>query len=481
MHQCHRVGHTLKENDLLSQQVRLSMRIHILGICGTFMGSLALLARDLGHEVTGSDAAVYPPMSTQLQAAGITLCESYTPAHLQPHPDLVIIGNALSRGNAAIEYVLNAEIPYTSGPAWLASEVLRGRHVIAVAGTHGKTTTSTMLAWVLEQAGLQPGYLIGGVPQGLGQSACLGKGHHFVVEADEYDTAFFDKRSKFVHYRPLTAILNNLEYDHADIFPDLAAIQTQFHHLIRTVPGRGLVIWPEHDEALQTVLQRGVWSRQELVSSQDGAVATWSLGKAAADGSAFEILHQGQVVGQIVWTLTGLHNQMNALVAVAAAADCGVEPAKSIAALSVFKGVKRRMELLGHPRGIFVYDDFAHHPTAIATTLTGLRSRLGAEGRIVAVIEPRSNTMRLGTHQHALSQSVAQANQVFWFRPEHLDWDLEAVLTNSPVPAEVLPSIDKLLDRLETELKPGDHVVIMSNGGFAGLHRRLLERLAQPK
>ncbi len=452
------------------------MRIHILGICGTFMGSLALLARALGHEVEGSDAGVYPPMSTQLAAAGIRLCEGYRSQHLQPHPDLVIIGNAMSRGNPAVEYVLDQGIDYTSGPAWLAQTVLRTRHVIAIAGTHGKTTTTSMVAWILEQAGLQPGYLIGGVPLGLAGSARLGSGACFVVEADEYDTAFFDKRSKFVHYRPRTLVINNLEYDHADIFPDLAAIQTQFHHLLRTLPASGLLLHPHQEPAVDAVLARGLWSRRQSLG--EVAEADWSIGEVGEDGSAFTVLHRGQRLGWVHWALSGAHNRHNALAAIAAAVDVGVEPAQAMAALTRFPGVKRRLELIGSPQGIDVYDDFAHHPTAIATTLQGLRQRAGSQRRIIAVIEPRSNTMRMGVHQTSLGEAVAAADQVFWYQAQGLDWDLAAL--QGPH-AQVVDDIEVLLDRLQDLLQAGDQVLIMSNGSFAGLHGRLLARLSQPK
>ncbi len=367
------------------------MHIHILGICGTFMGSLAVLAKEAGHRVTGSDANVYPPMSTQLEAQGIELTQGYDPAQLDPAPDLVVIGNALSRGNPAVEYVLDQGLPYVSGPQWLAEHVLQGRWVLAVAGTHGKTTTTSMLAWVLEHAGMSPGFLIGGVPQNFGISARLGGTPFFVVEADEYDSAFFDKRSKFVHYRPRTTILNNLEYDHADIFPDLAAIERQFHHLVRTIPSSGLIIHPIAETALVRVLQMGCWTPVQTT----GAGGQWQARLLAEDGSRFEVRFDGEVQGTVNWELTGQHNVANALATLAAARHVGVVPAMGVAALSEFRSVKRRMEKVAEVRGVTVYDDFAHHPTAIATTLQGLRARVGGE-RIIAVIEPRSNSMKLG-------------------------------------------------------------------------------------
>ena len=448
------------------------MHIHILGICGTFMGSLAILARQLGHRVTGSDANVYPPMSSQLEQAGIALIEGYDPEQLDPAPDCVIIGNAMSRGNPCVEAVLERGLNYTSGPQWLHDQVLRGRWVLAVAGTHGKTTTATMLAWILEQAGMAPGFLIGGVPQNFDQSARLGDTPFFVIEADEYDTAFFDKRSKFVHYAPRTLILNNLEYDHADIFPDLAAIQRQFHHLLRVVPASGQVILPAESTALAEVMAQGCWS-EPLYS---GADAPWQSQLLAADGSAFAILHEGEEVAQVHWSLTGEHNVRNGLHALLAARHVGVIPQQAAAALSHFGGVKRRMELLGEAAGVRVYDDFAHHPTAIATTLAGIRARIG-DAPLVAVIEPRSNSMRLGAHRQGLAPAVAAADRVYWYQPQGLDWALEEVVAASPVPAGLSRDLDQLLDQLVEQTSSGSHVVIMSNGGFGGIHQRLLARL----
>lgn len=448
------------------------MHIHILGICGTFMGSLAVLAKELGHRVTGSDANVYPPMSTQLEAQGIELMQGYDPAHLEPAPDLVVIGNALSRGNPAVEHVLNKGLPYVSGPQWLADHVLQGRWVMAVAGTHGKTTTTSMLAWVLEHAGMSPGFLIGGVPQNFGVSARLGGTPFFVVEADEYDSAFFDKRSKFVHYRPRTAILNNLEFDHADIFPDLAAIERQFHHLVRTIPGEGLIIHPTAESALVRVLGMGCWTPVQTT----GEGGQWQARLLSEDGSHFEVLFDGQVAGTVDWSLTGQHNVANALATLAAARHVGVVPELGVAALSVFQSVKRRMEKVAEVGGVTVYDDFAHHPTAIATTLDGLRKRVG-DAPVIAVIEPRSNSMKLGAHRDGLPESVKLANQVFWYAPPNLGWDLAATVAGSSVPTRVCDSLEAIIEGVKALAVPGTQVVIMSNGGFGGLHGKLAQAL----
>ncbi|EQM69364.1 UDP-N-acetylmuramate:L-alanyl-gamma-D-glutamyl-meso-diaminopimelate ligase [Pseudomonas tohonis] len=448
------------------------MHIHILGICGTFMGSLAVLAKELGHRVTGSDANVYPPMSTQLEAQGIELMQGYDPAHLDPAPDLVVVGNALSRGNPAVEHVLNKGLPYVSGPQWLADHVLQGRWVMAVAGTHGKTTTTSMLAWVLEHAGMSPGFLIGGVPQNFGISARLGGTPFFVVEADEYDSAFFDKRSKFVHYRPRTAILNNLEFDHADIFPDLPAIERQFHHLVRTIPGEGLIIHPTTEPALVRVLEMGCWTPMQTT----GEGGQWQVRLLSEDGSRFEVQFDGKVQGTVEWTLTGQHNVANALATLAAARHVGVVPELGIAALSAFRNVKRRMEKVAEVNGVTLYDDFAHHPTAIATTLDGLRKRVG-EAPVIAIIEPRSNSMKLGAHRDGLPESVAQADQVIWYAPPNLGWDLAATAAACPVPAVVCDSLEAIIERVKGQARPGTEVVIMSNGGFGGLHGKLAKAL----
>ena len=451
------------------------MHIHILGICGTFMGSLAILAKQLGHKVTGSDKNVYPPMSTQLEEQGIELIQGYGPEQFNPEPDLVVIGNAMSRGNPAVEYVLDKGLKYTSGPQWLSEYLLQDKWVLAVSGTHGKTTTSTMLAWILEHAGMQPGFLIGGVPLNFGISARVGESPFFVIEADEYDTAFFDKRSKFVHYHPRTLVMNNLEYDHADIFPDLAAIQRQFHHVVRIVPGNGQIILPQGESALDEVLEMGAWSPVVRTSLQNDD-CEWQARLLSEDGRCFEVLHQGTVQGVVNWSMTGKHSVNNGLIAIAAARNVGVQPVHAIEALNEFGGVKRRMELLGEVDGIKVYDDFAHHPTAIETTLEGIRAQVG-EAKVVAVIEPRSNTMRLGTHQGMLADSVNQADQVFWYQPQGLNWSLDKVVEQGQVPAVVYSDTEVLISDLVDQITPGAHVVIMSNGGFEGIHHRLLDAL----
>lgn len=452
------------------------MHLHILGICGTFMGSLALLARDLGHKVTGSDSNVYPPMSTQLENAGIELMQGYDRSHLQPHPDLVIVGNAMKRGIDAVEYMLNEGLPYISGPQFLADHVLQGKHVLGVAGTHGKTTTTTMLAWVLDQAGLNPGFLIGGVPLGFSESARLGGGKYFCVEADEYDSAFFDKRSKFVHYHPKTAILNNLEFDHADIFDDLAAIQKQFHHLVRTIPSEGRIIAPITETHIDEVLEMGCWTPVIRTSLEANEKAALSAELISIDGSHFKVLENGNAVGEVKWNMTGQHSVANALATIAAAQHVGVALETACEALSNFGGVKRRMELLGTVNGIEVYDDFAHHPTAIDTTLDGARKRLG-ERRLWAIIEPRSNTMRMGSHKDGLAHSARLADDVIWYQPEGLDWDLQPVIEAASNRAQVSRSLDEIIDRIVNEAGEGDAVVIMSNGGFGGLHQKLISAL----
>jgi len=449
------------------------MRIHILGIGGTFMGGVAVLARALGHDVTGSDAKVYPPMSTQLEAEGIALREGYDPAHLEPAPDLIIIGNALSRSNPAVESVLDRGLPYTSGAQWVAENILQGRWVLAVAGTHGKTTTSGMLAWILEYAHLKPGFLVGGVPENFGVSARLGDAPFFVIEADEYDTAFFDKRSKFVHYRPRTAILNNLEYDHADIFPDIAAIRRQFHHLVRSVPRSGLLVVNGADAQLAETLTMGCWTPVEKF----GDAAGWQAESLVPDGSRFRVLFQGKEQGSVEWDLIGAHNVLNALAAIAAARHAGVPVKTGCAALKEFRNVKRRMEVRGTVRGVTVYDDFAHHPTAIHTTLDALRARVGGK-RIVAVLEARSNTMRMGVHRAELGPALAGADQVLLCQPTEFPWDINIVTAALNGRARVFRSVDEIVTVLGQELRADDHVLIMSNGGFDGIHAKLLARLA---
>jgi UDP-N-acetylmuramate: L-alanyl-gamma-D-glutamyl-meso-diaminopimelate ligase len=437
------------------------------------MGGVAVLARALGHSVTGSDAKVYPPMSTQLEAEGISLREGYDPAHLESAPDLVIIGNALSRGNPAVEHVLDRGIPYISGAQWLAEDVLRGRWSLAVAGTHGKTTTSSILVWILEYAGLKPGFLIGGVPENFGVSARLGEEPFFVIEADEYDTAFFDKRSKFVHYRPRTVVLNNLEFDHADIFPDIAAIRRQFHHLVRTVPGSGLLVTNGADTQLAETLTMGCWTPVEKFGVDDG----WRAESLVPDGSRFRVLFQGKEQGMVEWDLIGKHNVLNALAALAAARHAGVPVKTGCAALKEFRNVKRRMEVRGTVRGITVYDDFAHHPTAIQTTLDALRARVGGK-RIVAVLEARSNTMRMGVHRAELGPALAGADQVILFQPAEFQWDIQMVTAALNGRARVFRTVDEIVTTLVHELRPDDQVLIMSNGGFDGIHAKLLARLA---
>jgi UDP-N-acetylmuramate: L-alanyl-gamma-D-glutamyl-meso-diaminopimelate ligase len=440
------------------------VRIHILGICGTFMGGLAALAREQGHAVEGSDQGIYPPMSTQLAALGIALREAYRAEHLQPAPDLVLVGNALSRGNPAVEYLLEAGLCYVSGPQWLGESVLPGRRVLAVAGTHGKTTTTALLAHVLESAGRAPGFLVGGVPANFGVSARLGGGPDFVVEADEYDTAFFDKRSKFVHYRPRIAVLNNLEYDHADIFPDVAAIQRQFHHLVRIVPAGGRLVVNGEDDRLAAVLAMGCWTPVERFAI-DRADVEWRAEPRAADGSAFVVHHRGVPVGEARWNLLGRHNVMNALAAVAAAHAAGVAVADALAALPSFASAKRRLETVGAANGITVYDDFAHHPTAIATTLAGLRARVGA-ARILVGMEPRSNSMRLGAHADELAPALRDADRVLFLQRPGLPWDAARVTGALDRRGGTASSVDELLAALAVEARAGDHVVFMSNGGF---------------
>ncbi len=450
------------------------MHLHILGICGTFMGGVAQLAKALGHRVSGSDANVYPPMSTQLEAAGIELGEGWDPARLDPPPDVVVIGNALSRGNPMVEYVLDRGLSYTSGPQWLAGHLLADRWVLAVAGTHGKTTTSSMLAWILEQAGLAPGFLIGGVPLNFGISARLGSAPFFVVEADEYDTAFFDKRSKFVHYHPRTLVMNNLEFDHADIFDDLAMIQRQFHHLVRTVPAQGRIIMPRDDPALDEVLAMGCWTPVERFAPGEGA--GWGARDIAADGASFEVVLDGRSCGVLRWALTGRHNVANALAALAAARHVGVAVAQGIEALAGFRNARRRMELRGEAGGVAVYDDFAHHPTAIETTLEGLRAHVG-DARILAVLEPRSNTMRMGVMASRLPEALRDADRVLVYAPADLGWDADAVFAPLGGRAEVFDDIAAIVARVTEIARPGDQVLVMSNGAFGGIHEHLLENL----
>jgi UDP-N-acetylmuramate: L-alanyl-gamma-D-glutamyl-meso-diaminopimelate ligase len=449
------------------------MHLHILGICGTFMAGIAVLAKQQGHHVTGADSNVYPPMSDQLRAQGIVLQEGYDPQQLRQTPDIIIVGNAMKRGNPAIEYMLDRHLPYTSGPQWLAENILRERWVLAVAGTHGKTTTSGMLAWILEAAGLQPGFLIGGVAQNFGVSARLGAAPFFVIEADEYDSAFFDKRSKFIHYQARTLILNNLEYDHADIFPDLAAIQTQCHHLVRTIPNNGLIICPANDQHLAKVLAQGCWTPITYI---DGDHTSWQARDVVADGSAFAIYYADKLQGNLQWNLLGLHNVHNALAAIAAARHAGVPAAQAISALSEFRNAKRRLEILWQKNDITIYDDFAHHPTAIATTLAGLRQHVGATARIIAVVELGSYTMRTGVHRDTLAPALQAANRVLIARPQE-DWGVTEIAARLAVPATVHNNVEDIIHALQTDMRTGDHIVIMSNSGFDGIHAKLLAQL----
>jgi UDP-N-acetylmuramate: L-alanyl-gamma-D-glutamyl-meso-diaminopimelate ligase len=471
------------------------LHIHILGICGTFMGGLAVIARQLGYQVSGSDQNVYPPMSIQLEQQGIELMEGYRAENLDSKPDLVIIGNALSRGNPEVEAVLNRGLRYVSGPQWLAEHVLQDKWVLGVAGTHGKTTTTGMLSWILEHQGFKPGFLIGGIPLNFGISARLGESDFFVIEADEYDSAFFDKRSKFVHYRPRTAILNNLEYDHADIFPDLDAIKKQFHHLVRTVPGEGLIISPECDANINDVLAMGCWTPVAKTSISVGAglvpalsgqpqgIAPTIAQLINSDGSKFDVMMDNQLQGCVEWSLTGEHNVYNALSAIVAAKHIGILPKDAIAALGQFKNVKRRMEVIANipalsgveGNGVTIYDDFAHHPTAIQTTLDGLRKQVGQE-RIVAIVEPRSNTMRLGVHTKTLAESLGNADLAIVYQPDGLGWDLGA-LKKYAGNIEICGSLDEIINKLKFEARYGGHFVLMSNGSFGGIYQRLQDEL----
>ena len=456
----------------------MQKHIHILGICGTFMGGIAAIAKQAGYRVTGCDANVYPPMSTQLEAQGIELISGFDAGQIDLKPDVFVIGNVVSRGNPLMEAILDAGAPYISGPQWLAENVLHGKWVLAVAGTHGKTTTASMLAWLLEDAALNPSFLIGGVPNNFGISARLTDDPFFVIEADEYDTAFFDKRSKFVHYRPRTAILNNLEFDHADIFADLAAIQTQFHHLVRTIPHNGLIVSNAHEAALDETLTKGAWTPIARFGSNID-VADWQIANVGDDDS-FDVLFEGQLQGRVQWDVTGAHNRLNALAAIAAARHVGVAPSTSIAALSRYLMPKRRMEIKGVVNGVTVYDDFAHHPTAIATTVAGLRKRVGA-ARILAVLEPRSNTMKLGVMKAALPDSLHDADWVFGYGATEgssaLGWDLAESLSPLGAKAQAFNQLDELVQAVKTQAQSGDHILVMSNGGFGGVHQKLLDAL----
>lgn len=449
------------------------MHIHILGICGTFMGSLAILARAQGHKVTGSDQNVYPPMSDLLTEQGIELIQGYDPAQLTPRPDMVVIGNAMKRGNPCVEAVLNQGIPYTSGPQWLHDHVLPERWVLAVAGTHGKTTTAGMLAWILEDCGYQPGFLIGGVPGNFDVSATLGNSPFFVIEADEYDCAFFDKRSKFVHYSPRTLLLNNLEFDHADIFENLAAIEKQFHHLVRVVPGDGKIIAPAQDANLKQVLSMGCWSEEEYT----GDNARWQAEKVTNDCGEFDVRYDGEISGRVTWGLVGEHNMQNALMAVAAAHHVGVPVAEACRALGKFINARRRLELRGEVNGISVYDDFAHHPTAILATLQALRSKVGGTARILVVLEPRSNTMKMGISKDDIAPALGRADEVFIFQPANIPWLVSEITERCVQPAYWSGDLDALTNMVAEHAQPGDHILMMSNGSFGGIHDKLLEKL----
>jgi UDP-N-acetylmuramate: L-alanyl-gamma-D-glutamyl-meso-diaminopimelate ligase len=448
------------------------MKVHILGICGKFMAGIAVLAKQSGHEVSGSDMNVYPPMSTQLQAQGIELMHGFDPAHLDSSVDRVIVGNVISRGNPVMEYILNNHIPFVSGPQWLAENILQDRWVLAVSGTHGKTTTTSLLSWILEYAGLNPGFLVGGVPENFGVSARIGSSPFFVVEADEYDSAFFDKRSKFIHYQPKTLILNNLEFDHADIFPDLAAIVQQFHYLVRTVPGNGLIVRQSEDKNLTTVLEKGCWTPVTTF----GATGQWHATLNKPDCSSFAVYLDQTCVGTANWNLLGNHNVENALAAIAAAHHAGVPAGLAVEALETFKNVKCRMEVKGEVNGVIVYDDFAHHPTAIATTLAGLRAKVGKE-RIIAVLEFGSYTMRTGVHKDQMKAALAAADMVVCKRPDGKDWGLENILKQLTQPNAMYDNVDSLVAHLTKQLQAGDHVIVMSNSGFGGIHEKLLQGL----
>jgi len=458
--------------------------IHILGICGTFMGGIAAIAKQLGYRVSGCDTHVYPPMSTQLEQLGIELMQGYSVAHLSDEPDMVIVGNAMSRGNAMVEHILDRNLAYTSGPQWLLEHVLKDRWVVAVSGTHGKTTTSSMITWILEYAGMQPGYLIGGVPQNFASSARLGESPFFVIEADEYDTAFFDKRSKFVHYHPRTLVINNMEFDHGDIFNDLSDIQLQFHHLIRMVPSNGLILSPKNEQAISDTLAKGCWTSTEF--SYDAVNVTeqrslsldgWQAKKLMADGSRFIVSFKGDVQGTVCWNLIGDFNIDNGLMAIAAARHAGITTAVAIDALNEFINTKRRLELRGTVNDIRVFDDFAHHPTAIEKTLAGIRANVG-DKRIIAVLEPRSNTMKSGVHKERLPVSLTLADQVFIYQGEEVKWSVEQLIDDCCQPCEVDDDIDQLVTKVSAYTQAGDTIVVMSNGGFGGIHQKLLDALA---
>ncbi len=450
------------------------MHIHILGICGTFMGGIACLAAAKGYKVSGSDENVYPPMSTQLEKMGIQLQEGYQAAHLSPRPDCVVIGNALTRGNPAVEYVLNEKIPYQSGPQWLAEHLLRDRWVIGVAGTHGKTTTTSMITWILEYAGFNPGFLVGGIPANFMISARWGQDPFFVVEADEYDSAFFDKRSKFLHYQPKTAVLNNLEYDHADIFKNVDEIKKQFHHLVRTIPGNGHIIVPKQDRHLQDVLNMGCWTPVDTLGNE----GMWQARNQVADGSVFEVLHHGVSLGTVTWGLIGDHNVQNALAAIGATAHAGIAPQKAMAALAEFQSVKRRMEVKGTVNQVTVYDDFAHHPTAIHLTMAGLRAKIGQK-RLLAVLDIRSNTMCMGVHQEELAKALREGDEIWVYQSPKVTWDVKHVFSLLGNKVRIFSDTQQIIDDMIKKVQAEDHILVMSNGGFDGIHARLLAALAK--
>ena len=449
--------------------------IHILGVCGTFMGGVAIIAKQMGYLVTGSDINVYPPMSTFLTENGIEIIPHFETSQLQPAPDMVIVGNAMKRGNPCVEYILDNQLPYTSGPQWLHDNVLRERWVLAVSGTHGKTTTTGMLAWILEQNGLSPSFLIGGIAGNFGVSARLGESNFFVIEADEYDTAFFDKRSKFVHYNPKTLIINNLSFDHADIFDDLKAIQRQFHHMIRTIPSSGLILSDKTEQSVKETLDMGCWSHKQFLGEEQD----WYAQRISNDCTHFVVFHKGEKTAEVNWSIVGQHNMHNALMAIAAAHHAGVSVENACAALATFVNAKRRLEVKGEVNGITVYDDFAHHPDAIQATLTALRDKIGGSVRIIAVLEPRSNTMKMGMHKDDIAPSLVRADYVFVLQPDNIPWDVSDITNKCLQPAKWTANLERLIDMIVAEAQPTDHILVMSNGSFGGIHQKLLDKLAQ--
>ena len=449
--------------------------IHILGVCGTFMGGVAIIAKQMGYRVTGSDINVYPPMSTFLTENGIEIIPHFETSQLQPAPDMVIVGNAMKRGNPCVEYILDNQLPYTSGPQWLHDNVLRERWVLAVSGTHGKTTTTGMSAWILEQNGLSPSFLIGGIAGNFGVSARLGESNFFVIEADEYDTAFFDKRSKFVHYNPKTLIINNLSFDHADIFDDLKAIQRQFHHMIRTIPSSGLILSDKTEQSVKETLDMGCWSHKQFLGEEQD----WYAQRISNDCTHFAVFHKGEKTAEVNWSIVGQHNMHNALMAIAAAHHAGVSAENACAALTTFVNAKRRLEVKGEVNGITVYDDFAHHPEAIQATLTALRDKIGGSVRILAVLEPRSNTMKMGIHKDDIAPSLVRADYVFVLQPDNIPWDVSDITNKCLQPAKWTANLERLVDMVVAEAQPTDHILVMSNGSFGGIHQKLLDKLAQ--